>query len=191
MEKKFNLIYVILSLLVVVVLAQSCIIYDFKDSFAVENKIYEKPTNVLSLSSNHLGNSDPFKEIKKMQEQMQKSFGQFNSIFANDPFFKDAFSHMGISPLSDLRDSGKEYIIEIDMPGVVEQNINIKTENKKISISANIDKRKDENNTNYIYKERFTRRFERSFILPNDADEDKIKTSYENGMLKVVIPKKS
>lgn len=192
MDKKFNIIYVTLSVLVAVVLVQSYIIYDFKDSLATKSEVQvASPSSTLSLNSYHPSSVDPFEQMKRVQEQMQKSFGQFNSAFANDPFFQDAFAHMGIAPLSDLHDDGDNYVIEIDIPGVSQQNINIKTEDGRISISANIDTSKDVDNANYIHKERFTQRFERSFMLPMDADEQNIKTNYENGVLKVIISKKS
>lgn len=191
MDKKFNLIYAMLSVLVVVVLVQSYIIYDFKDSLGTKADIEEiKPSSAIFLNDYQPNSIDHFEQMKRVQEQMQKSFGQFNSIFANDPFFQDAFTHMGIAPLSDLHDDGDEYVIEIDIPGVSQESINIKTEDGRISISANSDTSKDVNSSKYIHRERFTQRFERSFILPIDADEEGIKSSYENGVLKVSIPKK-
>ena len=206
MEKKFNLIYTLLSVLVVIILVQSYFIYDFKHS-------------VLSVSKENMGNNstkiapvattvakdpfvsqffnnfdaksaDPFEQMKKMQEQMQKSFGQFNSIFADDPFFKEAFERGGVSPLSDFKKNKNEYILELNLPGAKEQKIDIKSVDNRLNIRASTEISKDTNGTNYIHKERYTQNFERSFTLPKDADLSAMTNSYKNGVLKITIPKK-
>lgn len=190
MDKKFNIIYGALALLVLIVLIQSYVIYDFKNSLTQTNQVEDTTSSsTITLKDYNPRSVDPFDQMKKIQEQMQKNFGQFNSIFANDPFFQDAFKDMGISPLSDLHDDGDKYVIDIDIPGVAQNNINIKTENNRITISANTQSSNDTNNTNYIHKERFSQRFERIFSVPLDADMAKMNNSYENDVLKIVIPK--
>ena len=196
MDKKFKLIYILLSLLVATVLVQSYVIYDFKQevhdnsSKAIATTVTNDPFSNRFFNNFNAVSTDPFEQMKKMQELMQKSFGQFNSIFSDDPFFYDALNHMGVSPLSDFKENDKEYIVEMSIPGAKQHQINVKSENNHLSISANIEQRTDTNNTNYIHKERYTQRFERSFSLPLDAEQEKITTSYKNGILKVVIPKK-
>ncbi len=195
MEKKINLIYALLSVLVVIVLAQSYLIYDFKKNVNKQDVVVNTHTTNYPASSQFFNNfnaknTDPFEQMKKMQEEMQKSFGHFNSVFADDPFFQSAFKDMSISPLSDFKATDKEYILELNIPGSSEQKIDIKTQNNILKISAVTEVIKDENNTKYMHKERFTQRFERSFTLPLDADVDKLKSNYESGVLKITIPKK-
>lgn len=196
MDKKFKIIYILLSMLVAIVLVQSYVIYDFKQevhdnsSENVATSVTNDPFSNRFFNNFNAVNTDPFEQMKKMQELMQKSFGQFNSIFANDPFFDDALNHMGISPLSDFKENDKEYIVEISIPGAKQHQINVKIEDNYLTISANLEQSRDTNDTNYIHKERYTQRFERSFSLPLDTEQDKISTSYKNGILKVVIPKK-
>ena len=196
MDKKFKLIYVLLSLLVAIVLIQSYVIYDFKQELhnnsnkAVSTTVTNDPFSNNFFNNFNAVNTDPFEQMKKMQELMQKSFGQFNSIFVDDPFFNDALNHMGVSPLSDFKENDKEYIVEMSIPGAKQHQINVKSEDNHLTISANLEQIRDTNDTNYIHKERYTQRFERGFSLPLDAEQDKISTSYKNGILQVVIPKK-
>lgn len=196
MDKKFTLIYILLSILVTIILAQSYIIYDFNrglndnSSKTIATNVTNDPYTSGFFNNFNAVNADPFERMKKMQELMQKSFGQFNSIFVDDPFFDDALNHMGVLPLSDFKENNKEYVVEIDIPGAKEHQINVKSENNSLNISADIKHSKDTNDTNYIHKERYTQRFERSFSLPLDANQEKMETSYENGILKIIIPKK-
>lgn len=205
MEKKFKLLYIMISILAVVVLVQSYFIYDFKSALDTNKKeervvshdtvfhSKNKPVANDFFSSFNSSSSDPFEEIKRIQEEMQKSFGQFNSIFANNPFFQDAFTHSAIAPLSDMKENDKEYVIEMNIPGASEKNINIniKTDDNYLSISALSDNTKEQNKENYIHKERYAQRFERDFTMPADADLQKKTSNYENGVLRIVIPKRN
>ena len=184
----FKLIYALLSLLIVIVVAQSYFIYDL-------NKTNKSPVQKELSSANlfsrpYTNTADPFKEIKKMQEEMQKSFGHFNSVFSNDPFFKDVYKNFSISPLSDIKEDKTNYIIELNIPGADKQQIDIKTQGNSVKVYAKSTKNTDTNDTNYVHRERYTQVFQRSFTLPEDANMDKLKNSYKNGILKIIIPKK-
>lgn len=196
MEKKLKAIYVLLFILVLVISAQSYYLYDFKNQIqnnsSIANKIKSSQDDSFTNSffnNFNSSNSDPFEQMLKMQEEMHKSFGKFNSIFSNDPFYKDAFAHMSIAPLSDFKESEDEYILELNIPGALENKITIDTQDNILKIKANIQKINDTNSTNYFHRERFTQSFMRSFVLPKNAKMDKLESSYINGILKVVIPK--
>ena len=190
--ENFKPFYALISLLFIVVIAQGYFIYDLKK----ESLSYEKSQKVhsgLALPSTpYVSNSsDPFIQMQKMQEEMMQNFGHFNSIFAGDPFFKDAFAHMDISPLSDIKESDNAYTLKINIPGVNEQEIDIKTQENRLTISASSQKSVDTNNSNYIHKERHIQQFKRSFSLPQNADLNALKSDYKKGVLTITIPKKS
>jgi len=183
-----KLIYALLSLLIVTVAVQSYFLYDLKKSKNFQTK---KEVVVDNFFKHPYTNStDPFKEIKKMQEDMQKSFGHINSIFSNDPFFKDVYKELSVSPLSDFKENKKNYIIELNIPGANEQKIDIKSQNHIIKIYAKSTKNNDTKDTNYLHRERYTQVFERNFVMPDNADLNKLKSIYKNGILKITIPKK-
>ena len=193
----FKLFYALLSLLLVIVAAQSYFIYDLKQGLETQKDLNKVEKIAVTKSpwddffnNFHANGIDPFEQMKKMQEEMQKSFGHFNSIFSNDPFFKEAYDKMSTSPLSDLKEDKDSYTIELNIPGADEQKIEIKSEGNYLNIYANSVKSSDVNDTNYIHRERYTQRFERSFLLPENADMDHIKSHYDNGVLKIIIPKK-
>jgi len=133
---------------------------------------------------------DPFYEIRKMQEQMMKEFAAFNSMFANDPFFQNSFKDMSFSPLSDLKEKKDKYIVTIEIPGVEEKNIKIENKDNILFISATTQKSSDKKDENFIQKERYVQSFKRVFTLPDDANMDKLKNEYNNGILTITIPKK-
>ena len=183
MERKFNLIYILLSILVAIVLLQSYYIYDFKK----EMQGNSPPVSVAKFAAQ---SSDPFELMQRMQEEMQKGFGQFNSTFSNDPFFKDAYAHMSISPLSDFKENSNNYILELNIPGAKKNKISINTNDNTLNIEATMSNTHDSNETNYYHRERYSQSFKRSFILPNNADMDSLKSDYKDGVLKITIAKK-
>lgn len=88
----------------------------------------------------------------------------------------------------DLKESDKEYIIEADLPGFEKENINISYEKGYLTISAKRTTLKEDSEENFVKKERTFGEFSRSFYM-NNVDEDKINAKFENGVLKINLPK--
>ena len=88
----------------------------------------------------------------------------------------------------DLKESDKEYIIEVDLPGFEKDNINISYEKGYLTISAKRTTLKEDSEENFVKKERTFGEFSRSFYM-NNVDEDKINAKFENGVLKINLPK--
>jgi HSP20 family protein len=112
-------------------------------------------------------------------------------------FFRDIFDDLFEWPLisksfdimrSDVYEQDNQYVVEMDIPGFKKEDINIDYNNGYLSISA---KNEDvvEEDKNYIRRERFYGQYQRSFYV-GDIDESQIKASFNNGILKVVFPKK-
>ena len=123
---------------------------------------------------------------------------QFPSLF--DRFLENDFfdwANRNYSPTNttvpsvNIKESADEFEVELAAPGLVKSDFNIELNHDLMTISS---EKKTENETNE--GEQFARRefsyqsFSRSFYLPNSADAEKIKARYENGILKVSIPKK-
>ncbi len=163
------------------------VVSNINDNSKIEKK-EQKEELVQNVKSEHTIH-DPFVEIRKMQDEMMRSFASFNSMFANDPFFKDSFSSMSFAPLSDLKEQKDKYIVTLEIPGVEEKDIKIEAKDHLLSINATSQKNTDKKDTNYIQKERYVQSFSRIFTLPNDANIDKLTSKYSKGILNITIPK--
>ena len=180
-------LYILIALLFTAVLVEGYFICDLKQ----ENSAKKDETSLTDMPVLYRnGAIDPFIEMQKIQEHMIKEFGSFNSMFANDPFFQDNFINAHFSPVSDIIEQDKEYILEVKIPGVDENKIENNNHGNRIHIAAQSQRSSDKNSTNYIYKESFGRYFKRSFTLPKDADLGSLKSSYKNGVLTIIIQKK-
>ena len=90
-----------------------------------------------------------------------------------------------------IYEKGGDYHIEMDIPGFNKDEISVETKDGYLTIKAEKknEVNEEDKDKNYIRRERTYGKYERSFYL-GDLDEDKIDASFENGMLKLVVPKK-
>jgi len=94
------------------------------------------------------------------------------------------------TPRVDLSETAEAYMVEIDVPGMKRDDININFHDHTLSISG--DRRTestDEQKGEYVRIERSHGSFYRSFTLPKSVDSNKIEARYEDGVLTVMIPK--
>ncbi len=102
----------------------------------------------------------------------------------------DFFGKRFTDPAANIIESVDSFQLEIAAPGLVKDDFKINLENNILTISAEIEDEKREEGKNYSRKEFYYGSFSRSFTLPKTIDLDKIKADYDNGILKVALPKK-
>ena len=93
-------------------------------------------------------------------------------------------------PKADVYETKEAYVIEAEVAGYDEKNINLHVEKHVLSISSDEVKRELSEGTSLIAGEITLPSFERSFSLPESADEERISADYKNGILLITIPKK-
>jgi len=91
----------------------------------------------------------------------------------------------------DIYEKGSDYHIEMDIPGFNKDEISVETKDGYLTITAekSNEVKEEEQEKNYIRRERVYGKYERSFYL-GDLDEDKIDAKFDNGMLMITVPKK-
>jgi HSP20 family protein len=98
-------------------------------------------------------------------------------------------TNLSVPPVN-IRETDMTFEVELSAPGKAKENFNIELDNDMLTISS---EQKSENTSE---DGKFTRRefshssFRRSFTLPETVKEDEIKASYENGILKITLPKR-
>lgn len=110
-------------------------------------------------------------------------------------FFDDDFDNpFTVSPKRnemkcDIYEEGDNYHIVMDTPGYDKKDISIEVKDGYLTVKASKESEDKEENKNYIRKERVYGEIQRTFAL-GDVDSEKIDAKFENGTLKIVIPKK-
>ena len=93
---------------------------------------------------------------------------------------------------TDVREHDKGYELDVDLPGFKKDEIHIGLENGYLTISASkgLDKDEEDKKGKYIRKERYAGAMQRSFYVGDGITQEDVKAKYEDGILKISIPKK-
>lgn len=92
---------------------------------------------------------------------------------------------------TDVRESEKSYELDIDLPGFSKDEITVQLENGYLSISAakGLDKDQENKDGKYIRRERYAGSMSRTFYVGDNLTEKDIHAKFEDGILKLSIPK--
>ena len=92
---------------------------------------------------------------------------------------------------TDVKETDGTYELDIDLPGYKKEDVSAKLEDGYLTISASTNKNNDEKDKEgrYIRRERYTGQCSRSFYVGEGVAQDQIKAKFENGILKLSIPK--
>ena len=92
-------------------------------------------------------------------------------------------------PAVNITDNKDNYEISLAAPGMKKDAFNIDVEGNVLTISAEKEEKKEEKDERYSRREFNYTSFSRSFTLPEGINKDKIDASYDNGLLKLTLPK--
>lgn len=118
-----------------------------------------------------------------------------DDFFNNDRFlldFNGAFPEVNfqnVLPEANIVENNKEYQIELAAPGLDKKDFNIEMKNGMLTISAEREEETKSEDKNYLSREFSYSSLYRSFVLPDNVIDEKIDAKYENGVLKLKLPK--
>ena len=147
---------------------------------------------------------DPFEQMKKMREKMDRLFnsGPFSG-FNNDPFsgtglFSSPMDGFGFSSISgfEVRTEDDEVVVTGKIPGADQSSIDVSIQDRQLRIAARTEgserqTRQDDGLGDMMRQRQFSSRFEKRVTLPEDVDPTGMKTEFEDGVLTVRSPRKS
>ncbi len=128
---------------------------------------------------------EPFRDLMAMQDRMTRLFDETLSRI-----FKEEMPRRVWSPPVDIVEREKEVLIKMDLPEMDQNEIDIKVEENTLIIQGERKFIKDTKDENYLQIERPYGSFQRTFSIPRTIDQEKIKASYKEGVLRITLPKK-
>ncbi len=93
------------------------------------------------------------------------------------------------APAVDIMEDDKEYLIKVELPEVEKDAVKVTVEGGTLTISGERKAEKEEKNRKFHRVERFYGRFERSFNIPDDAENSKVNAEFKDGVLRVHLAK--
>lgn len=111
----------------------------------------------------------------------------FTGLFGNDLFVKE---HASFVPAVNISESATAYKLELSAPGYNKGDFKIAVEKRALVVSGKHSEEKAEKEEKFSRKEFNYGSFQRVFRLPENANENAITATYENGILSLEVPKK-
>jgi len=143
-----------------------------------------KPDKITKRENNQLGYLDDiFETFRKEVESALKPWQA-------EPRFPSLFDRETRVPLYDLADRGDRYELQIEVPGIEKDKINIKATGNFVELSAEQTGKTEEKRKDYVYNERSHRSYYRKIPVPEEIIPLKIDARMNNGILLVKLPKK-
>ena len=125
----------------------------------------------------------------KVFENALTGFDNYLDSFFNDSFLSPSDRIFNRLPAVDIRETEKSYVLEADLPGFDEKDIDIHLDSNTLTIQSKKDEEKKEDKNGYMIQERRQSSFSRSFTLPDNSDRESISAAFKNGVLSVEIGK--
>lgn len=119
---------------------------------------------------------DPFRELDLMERSMRRFGMPMTPVLA--------------LPAADIYETESEYVIELEVPGYVEEELTIEISNRLLTITGKHESAGDAQEKTYRLAERMHMEFERRFELPSEVDAEKMKATFREGVLELHTPKK-
>jgi len=124
-----------------------------------------------------------------------------NAIHDLDKYIESFFTDSVIAPAArmfsrmpavDIQETENTYLLDMELPGLDEKNINVHVDGVNLTISSkHEEEKKDEEHGAYLLHERKTGEFSRSFKLPENADPEAVSAAFKNGILRLEIKKRA
>jgi HSP20 family protein len=127
---------------------------------------------------------EPFRGTPTLQEQINRAFGDVLGRAGEES------NLTSWAPAVDILETEHELVVKADLPDVNPQELDIRVENNILTIRGERKFEKTVNESNYLRVERSYGTFARSFSLSNTVKSEAIKADYQNGVLKLSIPKR-
>ena len=120
---------------------------------------------------------DPFAELSELRTRFGRLFNEWQSG-----------SERAWTPAIDVVREDGHLVVRADLPGVKPEEVKIEVEDDILTISGEHEGRTEENDKDFVRRERRYGSFSRSMVLPTGVDAKKIKASTRDGVVEVQVP---
>jgi HSP20 family protein len=137
------------------------------------------------------GSLKDWRPFGSLRREIDRLFEDFDQGLWGFPFRQSLyeFEPRWTAPAVDIAEKDNAYEIAAELPGMDQNNIEVKLNNGVLTIKGEKKQEKEEKNKNYYLSERRYGAFERSFQVPEGVDAKKIEASFNKGVLTISLPK--
>jgi HSP20 family protein len=128
--------------------------------------------------------------IKRSEWPASLRGSMLSDFFDDERFFNSPWLRGGNMPAVNVKETDKNYEVELAAPGYDKKDFNISIDNGLLTVSAEKQQESEKKEDNYTRREFGFSSFSRAFNLPQNINEEDINARYEDGILKLTIAKK-
>jgi HSP20 family protein len=129
---------------------------------------------------------DPFKELEDVSNRLNHIFGRVTARSEPD---REMLTTADWMPSVDISETDAAYLVKGEIPGVKKEDVKVTIQDGMLTIQGERKQEKEEKGKKFHRIERSYGSFARSFRVPDDADESKVKAEFKDGMINVTLPK--
>lgn len=129
----------------------------------------------------------PLSEVENLQDEMNRFF---DLSLGRWPARSSGLMEGVWSPSVDVFESKDDIMVKADIPGMKKQDIDISVHRDILTIKGEKKEEKEIKEGGNVKTERFSGSFNRVLSLPSEVDAAKVKASYKDGVLEVILPRK-
>lgn len=126
------------------------------------------------------------KKVERFPTLFEDFFKPWNELLRTGEGWGRTFT----TPAVNITENKDNYLITMAAPGLKKSDFNIDVEGNMLTISSEKEESKDDSNQQYTRREYSYSSFSRSFNLPDEVNQEKIDAVYEDGVLRLSLPKK-
>jgi len=136
-------------------------------------------------------NWDPFQEMQQMQDHMNRMFGDAFGRFNQSSRFGGLYGSGSFTPSIDIKEEEDRFVIHVDLPGAQKNNVNVKLEDRQLTITGKLDQQKNSGSgkDKVLRRERRSGKFSRTITLPAPVRAGEMESRFKKGVLEITIPK--
>lgn len=133
---------------------------------------------------------DPFRDLDRLvRGRFGERMGSPLSSWIDEFFGERAFPGRGVTAPLDITESDDRYTVTVELPGVAKDDVTVDVQDRVVSIRGEKKSEREEKKEKSHWIERSYGSFSRSFTLPANAQADRVRASFKNGVLTIEIPK--
>lgn len=132
---------------------------------------------------------NPTRELLNMDKEFKRVLNSFDNFWGLNKHDSEEYESAVWMPLADVIENNDEYILKMDIPGVEKKDVKLSYSNGELTISGERKEEKESKDSKYHRIERSYGKYFRSFKLPEKIVDDRISAEFNNGSLKITIPK--
>jgi HSP20 family protein len=125
------------------------------------------------------GRWDPLAQISRLNEQLQEYLGS-GALFPS-------LTGAGFTPLADVEETDDAYLVEVELPGVKGEDIDVEVAGRRLTVSG---ERKERERVGILRRQtRTVGAFQYEVVLPGEVNEAEVEAALNEGVLNIRVPK--